>query len=178
MSSAPPLTLFSQHYWSVLSRPHRQHRHVHIQIYYLVIRKQSLDLITEMKAREKKTRVTPRWAASKMDFNLADCCHEGYEKGLGNMFECCFCFVLVSCVTRQSFVFCGKETMLESADIAHRFPAAARWINALTRWNSLRTFKSFVAPSTCLCCTQKARFSKICWPVLLCKVELCFVWVV
>lgn len=71
LSSAPLLTLFSQHSWYVLST---QHRNVHIQIHHPVIKKQSHDVITEMKAREN---IAPRWAARKMDFNLADCCHQG-----------------------------------------------------------------------------------------------------
>lgn len=92
LSSAPLLTLSSQHYWSVLSRPHRHNHHVRIQVHCLVIRKLSLDLIPEMKA--KKNRVTPRWAESKMDFNLPDCCHQGYEKGLCSILQCCFGFVI------------------------------------------------------------------------------------
>lgn len=114
LSSAPLLTLFSQHYWSVLSRLHWQNRHVHIQIHYLVTRKQSLDLIPEMKAG--KNTATPRWTARKMDFNLEDCCHQGYDKELRSMVRRCFCFVLVSCVKQQSFVLSGRRQY--SADIA------------------------------------------------------------
>lgn len=115
LSSAPLLTLFSQHYWSVLSRPCRHHTAMCIsKSTILSSGKQSLDLIPEMKVREN--RVTSWRAAGKMDFSLADCCCRGFKKGLRSVLQCCFCLVSVSCVKKQSFVLSGRRQY--SADIA------------------------------------------------------------
>lgn len=109
LSSAPPLTLFSQHYWSVLSRLHLQNSHVHIQIHYLVIRTQSLDMIPEMKVR--KNRVTPRWAGNGIDFNLADCCHQGMKRDSAPCYTVAFVCLSQLCKVAE-FCLGWKETVL------------------------------------------------------------------
>lgn len=141
LSAAPLLTLFSQHYWSVLSRPHKQNRHVHIQKHYLVIRKQFLGLITEwLSGESRKNRFQLSWLLSSKVWKGTPYYNVAFVPSAS------FLSCLEGDNTQPSWYCLALRQML--TELMHcRFHSA--------NWNSSRTFESFVSPSTCLCSTLR-----------------------
>lgn len=174
LSSAPLLTLFSEHYWSVLSRLYRHNCHVHVQIHYPVIRKPSLDLIPEMKERKKQSdsQVSRKQNGFQFSWLLSSRVWKGTLLHITMLLlfrVSQLCQVAEFCLVRKETTlnwYCSAFRQLLAELMRCRFRSA--------NWNSSRTSRVFCLSINMFVFYSKARFCKICWPTVcqFCCVEL------
>lgn len=162
--SAPLLTLFSQHYWSVLSRPRWNHRHVHIQIHYPVIRK----AVSWFDWDESEGKQSDFLASGRQNgFQFSWLLLSRVWKGTPLRVTVLLLFGLSQLCQEAEFCLVWKETILSRYCSAFHqlltelmLPVFALWTEThQEHWVICLPINMFV-----LC--SEARFFKICWPTV------------